>query len=83
MVEISESAQSRFEVSHAEGGVALVRFSGDWLLRSGMTSAETILAELDQGPKPERLVVDFSGVGRWDSALVSLVVQLNRLCRDR
>lgn len=83
MVDIPESVEARFDIGPAEDGMTLVRFSGDWLLRSGMTSAETILAELDRGATPARLVVDFSAVGRWDSALVSLVVQLSRLCQSR
>jgi phospholipid/cholesterol/gamma-HCH transport system permease protein len=48
-----------------------------------MTSAENILADLDLGTAPNRIVFDFSGVGRWDSALVSLMVQLRRICEGR
>lgn len=78
-----KSTGGTFEIGQTEQGFGLLRLSGNWVLQAGMTSAESILSILDQGSKPERLVVDFSGVGRWDSALVSLVVQLGRLCRSR
>jgi phospholipid/cholesterol/gamma-HCH transport system permease protein len=83
MVEDSKSARGSFEVGQAEDGISLVRFSGDWVLKAGMTSAENILADLDLGTAPNRIVFDFSGVGRWDSALVSLMVQLRRICEGR
>jgi hypothetical protein len=47
MVEDSKSARGSFEVGQAEDGISLVRFSGDWVLKAGMTSAENILADLD------------------------------------
>lgn len=83
MVEDPKNARGSFEVGQAEDGITLVRFSGDWVLQTGMTSAENILADLDLGTARDRIVFDFSGVGRWDSALVSLMVQLRRSCEGR
>ena len=77
------SAEGSFEIGPIEQGVSLIHLAGDWVLRAGMTSAETILNGLDAGTKPERLVVDFSGVDRWDSALVSVMVNLKRGCEAR
>jgi len=83
MVEDPKSARGSFEVGQTADGISLVRFSGDWVLQTGMTSAENILADLDLGSSPDRIVFDFSGVGRWDSALVSLMVQVRRICEGR
>lgn len=83
MAESSKIARGSFKVGQTEDGITLVRFSGDWVLQTGMTSAESILANMDLGTAPERVVFDFSGVGRWDSALVSLIVQLRRIFEAR
>jgi phospholipid/cholesterol/gamma-HCH transport system permease protein len=67
-----------FEIDRTEQGRPLVRLSGDWVLHRGMTSAERILGDLDLGGGLGPVVIDGSGVGRWDSALVSLLVQLRQ-----
>ena len=78
MTEDAKGAGGSFEIGQTEQGFSLVRLSGDWVLQTGMTPAESILDSLDLDTKPERVVVDLSGIGRWDSALVSLMVQLQR-----
>ncbi len=83
MTKDAKGAGGSFEIGQTEQGFSLVRLSGDWVLQTGMTSAESILDTLDLGTRPERVVVDLSGVGRWDSALVSLMVQLRRSCEAR
>jgi len=83
MTDNAEHAPGRLEIGRTEDGTSLVRVSGDWLLRTGLTSAESVLADLEPGTAPDRIVVDLSGIGRWDSALVSLMVQLKRSCEGR
>ena len=83
MTEDAKGAGGSFEIGRTEQGFSLVRLSGDWVLQTGMTPAESILDTLDLGTRPERVVVDLSGVGRWDSALVSLMVQFRRSCEAR
>jgi phospholipid/cholesterol/gamma-HCH transport system permease protein len=83
MAEDGKGTGGGFELGRTEQGFPLVRLSGDWVLRTGMTSADQILGSLDPGAKLERVVVDGSGVGHWDSALVSLLVQLRQTCEAR
>jgi phospholipid/cholesterol/gamma-HCH transport system permease protein len=83
MAEDGKGTGGGFELGRTEQGFPLVRLSGDWVLRTGMTSADQILGSLDPGAKFERVVVDGSGVGHWDSALVSLLVQLRQTCEAR
>ena len=83
MTEDLRGAGDSFEIGPIDQGARLVRLAGDWLLRAGMTPAQAIFDDLDAGTKPERLVVDLSGVGRWDSALVSVLVNLRRGCEAR
>jgi phospholipid/cholesterol/gamma-HCH transport system permease protein len=81
-VDAKETA-GQLEIGQTNEGTPLVRFSGDWLLRRGMTSAEDIFGRLDLETGQRRVAVDLSAVGRWDSALVSLMVQLRRGCESR
>lgn len=79
----AEGTAGDFEVGRTEQGYPLVRLSGDWILQRGMTSAERILGDLDLATGPGPVVVDGSGLGRWDSALVSVLVQLRQSCEAR
>lgn len=79
----AKNPAGKFEVGRAKEGTALVSLSGDWRLQRGMTSAEDILGSVALGTGQRRMAIDLSGVGRWDSALVSLMVQLRRGCESR
>lgn len=83
MNDAAKSAGGRFEIGRTEQGASLVRFSGDWVLQTGMTSAEQILDDLDLSASLGPIVVDFSRIGRWDSGLVSVIVQLRRALETR
>lgn len=73
----------KLEFGQTPEGTSFVRLSGDWLVRAGMTTADEILERLDLGTEQRRVAVDLSGVGHWDSALVSLMVQLRCACESR
>jgi len=77
------AAGGNLEIDRTKDGDSLIRLSGDWLLRTGMASADDIFARLDLEAGQHRVAVDLAGVGRWDSALVSLMVQLRRGCETR
>jgi phospholipid/cholesterol/gamma-HCH transport system permease protein len=79
----AKAAGGDFEIGRTEDGQSLVRLSGDWLLRAGMTTAADIFDRLDRETGQRRVAVDLASVGRWDSALVSLMVQLRRGCESR
>jgi phospholipid/cholesterol/gamma-HCH transport system permease protein len=79
----AKDADGKLEIGKTKEGTSLVRLSGDWLLRKGMTSAEDVFARMDLAAGTRRVAVDLSQVGRWDSALVALMVQLRRGCESR
>ena len=79
----AKDADGKLEIGKTKEGTSLVRLSGDWLLRKGMTSAEDVFARMDLAAGTGRVAVDLSQVGRWDSALVALMVQLRRGCESR
>ncbi|MDX1421776.1 MAG: ABC transporter permease [Kiloniellales bacterium] len=79
----AKDADGKLEIGKTKEGTSLVRLSGDWLLRKDMTSAEDVFARMDLAAGTGRVAVDLSQVGRWDSALVALMVQLRRGCESR
>ncbi len=76
----------RFEVEDdRESGALRVRLSGTWLLRSAeaVYGGEEMLPHLDALPEGSRVVLEDTGIGRWDSLLVASVRALIEACRER
>ncbi len=61
-------------------GAAVVRIGGDWRLRHGMPATASVERAL-QIAAARSIRLDASGVGRWDSSLVSFIVRLEEYCR--
>ncbi len=57
--------------------------TGDWVVRHGMPSVAEAATFLDGRPSLNHVAVQASGLGRWDSSLVSYVAGLESLCRTR
>lgn len=57
--------------------------AGTWNLHDGIPSARTIESEFAKPPPPRRVVIDASGVGVWDSSLLSFLVTLADTCKAR
>jgi phospholipid/cholesterol/gamma-HCH transport system permease protein len=71
------------DLVRGEGGNAVVRISGAWQMRHGMPSAKSVESALASGAGPQRVSVDTSGLQTWDSSLVSFLVGLDDICRQR
>lgn len=69
--------------SRIDADTLVVRLSGAWRLRRGMPSVDAVALEFAAPTPPHRVVFEVSALSRWDSSLVSFVVRLNELCRDR
>jgi phospholipid/cholesterol/gamma-HCH transport system permease protein len=67
---------ARLDVA-AEAGTLTVKVAGDWHLEGGPPSAGDLGAKL-AGSK--RVRFDASGLGAWDSSLLSLLLQLEKAC---
>ncbi len=53
--------------------------AGDWLTRTGVPDIETVRAGLP-GAGVSRIELDTSGLGAWDTAFLSFVSRLERVC---
>ncbi|HXZ88279.1 MAG TPA: ABC transporter permease [Candidatus Binataceae bacterium] len=69
--------------SRIDADTLVVRLAGAWRLRRGMPSIDAVAREFAAPTPPHKVVFEASGLSHWDSSLVSFVVRLNELCRER
>jgi phospholipid/cholesterol/gamma-HCH transport system permease protein len=55
-----------------------VTLTGDWLLDAELPGIEPVIAQLQQTPAPAAVTFDTSGLGDWDTGLVSRLVSIRR-----
>jgi phospholipid/cholesterol/gamma-HCH transport system permease protein len=61
----------------------MLRLSGKWHLSRDLPSASLVIPELAKQPVPRRLSFDTSELSGWDSGLVSFLLDLQSVCRER
>ena len=74
-VEATQNATLRVE--RVEDGLRLA-FAGEWLVQSRLPSTEDVRRSLAATPKPTAICFDVSGLGRWDSGLVTRLIDIYR-----
>ncbi len=58
-----------------------ITLAGDWLLDSALPDVEPVLAHLRRSPAPAGVAFDTSGLGDWDTGLVTALVRIHRDAR--
>ena len=76
---MAEQSQISFQRS---GDVILVRLSGAWRLRGGMTSDAAVQQELQRSPQPARVAFEVQNLTRWDSSILTFLTNVSELCRQ-
>jgi len=76
---MAEQSQVSFQRS---GDVILVRLSGAWRLRGGMTSDAAVQQELQRSPQPARVAFEVQNLTRWDSSILTFLTNVSELCRQ-
>src|SRR5262245_62325360 len=61
-------------------GTLVVRLAGHWSLRAGLPSTRAVEDALARGPKPAAVAFDATDLAGWDSAAVTIVERIARLC---
>jgi len=75
-----EQSQVSLECS---GDAILVRLSGVWRLQGGLPSDATVRQELERSPRPARIAFEAQTLTHWDSTLLTFLVAISALCRQR
>ena len=60
----------------------LIRLSGVWRLRGGMTSDATVQQELERAPQPARVAFEAQNLTHWDSSILTFLTNVSELCRQ-
>ena len=66
------------------GDAALeVRLAGAWRLRGGLPSASLLQRELESAPKVKNVAFEAGELSSWDSSVLTFLVEVSELCRQR
>jgi phospholipid/cholesterol/gamma-HCH transport system permease protein len=74
------SAELSFE--HTADATLLIRLAGPWQLRRRPPPASEVERELAR-QQPRRVVFDTGALTEWDTAVLTFLTQVTRLCRER
>jgi phospholipid/cholesterol/gamma-HCH transport system permease protein len=74
--------QSQVSFRHS-GNTILMRLAGVWRLRGGLPSAMLVQRELESLPEARRVVLEAQELTSWDSSVLTFLVEVSELCRQR
>jgi phospholipid/cholesterol/gamma-HCH transport system permease protein len=77
---MAEQSQVSFRRS---GNTILMRLAGVWRLRGGLPSAALVQRELESSPEARRVVLEAQELTSWDSSVLTFLVEVSELCRQR
>jgi len=77
---MAEQSQVSFRRS---GNTILMRLAGVWRLRGGLPSATLVQRELESSPEARRVVLEGQELTSWDSSVLTFLVEVSELCRQR
>src|SRR5678816_2520435 len=63
-----------------EQGAASLALTGDWVQGQQVASFRTVQSEL-AGSHPNKLIIDGSALGAWDSLLMAFLLQCHDYCK--
>jgi phospholipid/cholesterol/gamma-HCH transport system permease protein len=73
-------AQAELHADTSGSGTLKVRLSGDWRLEHSLPPASDIIRQIDSASERSGLSFDTSGLGRWDSGLLSFLLKVINHC---
>lgn len=76
---MAEQSQVSYQRS---GDAVLVRLSGSWRLRGGMTSDAKLQQELARSPQPAHVTFEVQNLTHWDSSILIFLTNISELCRQ-
>jgi phospholipid/cholesterol/gamma-HCH transport system permease protein len=77
------SDQGRLSFIQAQDGTLVIRLMGVWSLRSGIPSATDVHGQVASTGNWRRVAFDAGELTSWDSSVVTFLVKVSELCRQR
>ena len=74
--------QDQISFQRGNDTTLLIRLSGVWRLRGGMTSDATVQQELERSPQPARVAFEVQNLTHWDSSILTFLTNVSELCRQ-
>jgi phospholipid/cholesterol/gamma-HCH transport system permease protein len=74
--------QSQLSLQHS-GDALLVRLAGAWHLQDGLPSDAAVRQELERPLRPARIAFEAQTLTHWDSSVLTFLVAVSALCRER
>lgn len=78
----SDAAAAAADVTRDRDGAMIVRIAGDWRLGGTLPAIEPVEEQL-RGTRPATLRFDASGLGAWDTGLLTFLDRLETACAER
>ena len=78
----SDAAPATADVTRGRDGAMVVRIAGDWRLGGTLPAVEPVTEQL-RGTRPSVLRFDASGLGAWDTGLLTFLDRLETTCSER
>ena len=75
--------QDQVSFQRGDNTTLLVRLSGAWRLRGGFPSASLVDRELRSAAQVRGVAFDAQELISWDSSILTFLVELSELCRQR
>jgi len=66
-----------------QGDLLVVNISGDWVLGNQLPPLADLEREIEKEPHPRRVEFDARELGRWDTTILTSLVELTRFCQSK
>ncbi|MBL8666153.1 MAG: ABC transporter permease [Rhodospirillales bacterium] len=70
-------------VEPTEDGALCLRFAGDWILRQRLPDVQDVTGAIDAGATGQRVTIDASGLGRWDSGFLTFLLPVHEAAKAK
>jgi phospholipid/cholesterol/gamma-HCH transport system permease protein len=77
------SDQGRLSLIEAQDGTLVIRLVGIWSLKTGIPSAADIQGRVTSAGISRRVAFDTRELTSWDSSVLTFLVEISELCRQR
>ncbi len=78
-----KTSEEKLVFDHSTPKVLRLKLSGDWQIAAGFPPASEVIAHIAKHAGLEKITVEVAATLRWDSGLVTFLLQLDRECKRR
>ena len=80
---MTQTSKPTLTTRTADGGVLVLCVGGEWSLQQPAPSWEDLESHFQEASKPSKVQFEMSGLGAYDSSLISLLVDLVKGCQQK